>query len=99
MEAQFICMETPAFYAMLDTVVEYLKEKNGGDNGPKWITADEAMKMLRITSRTTLQKMRDEGQIRYTQPTGKIILYDKDSINDYLEDYVYDPFAKKQKRA
>jgi hypothetical protein len=52
------------------------------------------MKMLRIKSKATLQKMRDEGHIRFTQPEKKIILYDVESINAYLEDFVYEPFSK-----
>ena len=28
--------------------------------------------------------MRDEGAIRFSQPEKKIILYDTDSINEYL---------------
>ena len=43
------------------------------------------MKKLRIKSKATLQKMRDEGVIKFSQPEKKIILYDADSINDYLE--------------
>jgi predicted site-specific integrase-resolvase len=38
-----------------------------------------------ISSKTTLQKFRDEGRIRFAQPDRKIILYDRDSINEYLE--------------
>jgi hypothetical protein len=32
----------------------------------KWISPEEAMAMPRIKSPTTLQKLRDEGKIRYT---------------------------------
>lgn len=42
----------------------------------KWISREEAMQKLRITSKTTLQKLRDEGKIRFSQPEKKIILYD-----------------------
>lgn len=43
------------------------------------------MEMLGITSQTSLQKLRNEGAIEYTTVLPKNILYDKDSINDYLE--------------
>jgi len=43
------------------------------------------MSKLGIKSKTTLQKIRDEGLVRYTQPQKKIILYDNDSINEYLD--------------
>ena len=35
---------------------------------------------------------RDEGKIRYSQPEKKIILYDVDSINDFLEKNSKDTF-------
>lgn len=79
-----ICLEEPAFYLLIETVVNRLKEKNHLVID-KWISGEEAMKKLRITSKTTLQKLRDEGKIRFSQPEKKIILYDSHSINEYLE--------------
>lgn len=58
----------------------------------KWIDTEEAMHMLRITSKTTLQKLRDTGQIRYSQPMPKHILYDSDSILAYLDKHARDTF-------
>lgn len=80
---EVICLEDAAFFALFDKIVDYLKEKESKITD-KWISGDEAMQMLRITSKTTLQKMRDEGKIRFSQPEKKIILYDTDSILEYL---------------
>lgn len=88
---QVICLEEEAFYALIDRVVDRLKDKYEVKED-KWISAEEAMKKLRITSKTTLQKFRDEGRIRFTQPDKKIILYDTDSINEYLEKHSKDTF-------
>ncbi len=52
----------------------------------RWISPNEAMQLL-ITSKTTLQKLRDEGKIRFSQPEKKLILYDIHSIDEYLEKY------------
>lgn len=89
-------MESDAFYKLFEKVLQHAKasERIPMD---KWISGTEAMRMLRIKSKSTLQKMRDEGDIRYTQPEKKIILYDSDAINDYLEDFVYEPFHRKEK--
>ena len=88
---QVVCLEEEAFYALFDKVVEHLESKK--KNTPqKWIDGVEAMKLLNITSKTTLQKLRDEGAIRYSQPKKKIILYDRDSINDYLEQHAKNTF-------
>ncbi len=81
---EVICLEDKAFYTLVEQVVARLKEKNGQEQN-KWIADDEAMQLLNIKSKTTLQKLRDEGKIRFSQPQKKIIVYDRDSINSYLE--------------
>lgn len=86
-----ICLEEDAFYALVEKVVARLTAQKGVQE-EKWISDEEAMHKLRIKSKTTLQKLRDEGEIRFTQPTKKIILYDSDSINDYLDRHAKDTF-------
>jgi hypothetical protein len=81
---QVICLEEDAFYALVEQVVTRLKDKNG-NSFDKWVSDEEAMRLLNIKSKTTMQKLRDEGKIRFTQPQKKIILYDRESINLYLE--------------
>lgn len=80
---EVICLHDEAFYALIDKVLERVQQQQVAKDD-KWISGSEAMKKLRIQSKTTLQKLRDEGSIRYSQPEKKIILYDSDSINDYL---------------
>ncbi len=46
-----VCLETQAFYALIEEVVERMSEKQAIQND-KWISDEEAMRMLRITSRT-----------------------------------------------
>jgi len=88
---EVICLEDEAFYALVEAVVRRVKEKEGLKED-KWISGDEAMEKLRIKSKTTLQKLRDEGKIRFSQPEKKIILYDTDSINEYLKNHSKDTF-------
>lgn len=81
---EVICLETEAFYKLIDEVIDRLEARK--PNTPnKWIGTSEAMQMLKITSKTTLQKYRDQGDIRFSQPSRKIILYDRDSIKEFLE--------------
>jgi len=87
---EVICLQDVALYALVEQVTERIKEKLG--KADKWIPDEEAMKMLNIKSKTTLQKYRDEGCIRFSQPERKIILYDRDSINEYLEKHVKKTF-------
>lgn len=79
-----ICLEEEAFYTLVEEVVERIKNTQ---NIPqeKWIDGTEAMNLLKIKSKTTMQKLRDEGEIRFSQPQKKIILYDRDSLHEYLE--------------
>jgi hypothetical protein len=86
-----ICLQDEAFYALIDQVVSRIKEKQE-ISFDKWVSCEEAMQKLRITSKTTLQKLRDEGKIRFSQPAKKIILYDIDSINDYLNKHSHETF-------
>ena len=81
---QVICLEEAAFYALVEQVVARLKETHGEEK-EKWITDAEAMQLLNIKSKTTLQKLRDEGKIRFTQPQKRLIMYDRASIAAYLE--------------
>ena len=81
---EVICLEDEAFYALVESVVKRIKDQQGIKED-RWISTQEAMIKLRIKSKTTLQKLRDEGKIRYSQPEKKIILYDSDSIQEFLE--------------
>lgn len=86
-----ICLQDEAFYALIDEVVARIKGKQNIQQD-QWISAEEAMRMLRISSKTTLQKMRNEGKIRFSQPERKIVLYDVKSINEYLNRHAKDTF-------
>lgn len=73
-----------AFFTLLDGIIKYVRTKMEPDTPVKWMDKKEAMQVLRIKSPTTLQKLRNEGKIRFSQPEKKHIVYDRDSINDYL---------------
>ena len=86
-----ICLQEEAFYELVEQVVARIRETHG-EKEEKWISVEETMTLLNIKSKTTLQKLRDEGRIRFTQPQKKIILYDRDSIIEYLEKNVRNTF-------
>ncbi len=79
---EVICLEDKAFYALIKQVVAQLKDESAKE---KWINDEQAMELLNVKSKTTMQKLRDEGKIRFSQPQKKIILYDRDSITEYLD--------------
>ena len=59
---QVICLEESAFYELIEKVVNRLQKKQNTQKD-KWVCENIAMQMLHIKSKTTLQKLRDEGKI------------------------------------
>lgn len=88
---EVICLEDAAFYTLVENVVARLKGIHNQEK-EKWISDEEAMTMLKISSKTTLQKFRDQGKIRFTQPEKRIILYDRNSILTFLEQHARNTF-------
>jgi len=78
---EVICLEEAAFYSLIDKVVMHIKEQQLRED--LWISGEEAMQKLRIKSKTSLQKLRDEGKIRFSQPEKKHIVYDLNSNIEY----------------
>ena len=89
---EVICIQDEAFYELIEVVVDRLKEKFQVTQD-KWVTPERAMEVLNIKSKTTLQNLRDTGAITYTQPQRKIILYDYDSIMEYLDNHKQEKFT------
>lgn len=88
---EVICIEDKAFFALVEQVIDHLKFKFN-EPADKWLNDQQAMELLNIKSKTTLQKLRDEGKIRFSQPQKKIILYDRQSLLDYLEKHTHQTF-------
>lgn len=79
---EVICLEEAAFYSLLDKVYAHLKTVNV-HHEDKWILPEATMKMLGV-KKAQLQELRDTGEIVISQPSKKVILYDIDSIREYL---------------
>lgn len=90
MNLNVICLETDAFYELIDKVVDKMMAEREVE--PEWLSGEEAMSLLKITSKTTLQKLKHEGHIKFSQPLRKLTLYSRSSILDYLEDHSKEPF-------
>jgi hypothetical protein len=88
---EVIMIEHNSFYQLIEEVVKRIKEKETITED-RWISSEEAMKKLRITSPTTLYKLRVNGLIKYSNPLPKLILYDTASIDTYLEKHSKNTF-------
>ncbi len=69
----------------LRAFLEEIAHQQSFDEPNKWILESEAMSLMGIKSKSHLWKLRTEGSIAYTQPSRKHILYDRESIMEYLE--------------
>ena len=87
---EVICLEEEAFFELIDRVVERIAGISS--DSQKWVDQTEAMRLLNIKSPTTLQEYRNNGEIRFTQPRKRVILYDRDSINEFLEKHAKETF-------
>lgn len=87
---EVICIEDAAFFSLLEKVYIHLKSLHN-EKHEKWILPDEAMEMLGV-KKTKLQELRDTGAIAFSQPSRKVILYDSDSILEYLDKNTRKPF-------
>ncbi len=86
-----ICLQDEALYMLIEQCVARLREQFSVEK-EKWIDGAEVMRMLSIKSTTTLQRLRDEGEIRFSQPRKKIIVYDRESVEAYLEKHARETF-------
>ena len=87
-----ICIKTSAFYALLNEVIAHIDEKYHLPKQSNWVDGETAMSLLNITSRTTLQNIRDDGKIRFSKTSPKNIMYDRESIIKYIEDNAQETF-------
>jgi hypothetical protein len=87
-----ISITSEALTHLIDETIAYVKETHSSANGSNWIPPVEAKKMLCISSNSNLLRLRNEGLIRYTQPQHKVILYDRNSISNYLEKHAKNTF-------
>jgi hypothetical protein len=57
-----------------------------------WLSTEEAMELLHLKSKTSMQKLRDSGAIIFSQPMKKVILYNYESILQYLQEHSHKTF-------
>lgn len=81
-----ICLDPEFLIKSIEANIDYMIPAYQGDKKDIWIDDDEAMRLLKITSKTTLQKLRDTDRIVFSKVTSKIILYNRESIEELLRE-------------
>lgn len=64
------------------------------DKNPTWITEHEVMAITGLKSKGQIMKIRQQGLVKYTQPYKRVIMYDKQSVLDFLNKHVRQPFGQ-----
>jgi predicted DNA-binding transcriptional regulator AlpA len=82
--AKPICLNSEAFYELLDQVVEHITDTYKLDKAERWISIDECMTLLNVKSRTTIWELKTKGKISFSQISSKIVLFDRHSVLDYI---------------
>jgi len=80
----YVQMNSLTFYQLVKQVCERLKQEDSKQTGSDFIGEKEAMKLLGITSKSTLQKYRDLSCITFYKLSGRKILYSKSSIESFI---------------
>jgi hypothetical protein len=88
---EIISLESPAFKVLIEKLIAYVRHVHDLQDND-WISTEQAMNLLQISSPTTLSKLRNEGQIKYSQPMHKLILYSRTSILAYLDKHAKNTF-------
>ncbi|MBE9602642.1 helix-turn-helix domain-containing protein [Pedobacter sp. MC2016-24] len=83
-DIKWICFEDEAYYCMIEDIVTRLDKQKNIPKEEKWINQDDALELLDI-SKSTLQRLRDNGKISFSKTSSKKIMYDKKSLLDYLD--------------
>lgn len=85
-----ICLHDEAFYQLVEDVIARVQTKQAPQE--RWVDGEQAMQLLKIKAKSTLQQLRDEGKIRFSQPQKRVILYDRVSLEEYIERHAKNTF-------
>lgn len=87
-KANMLMITEDLFFELIDRIIKHFEEKEMFKNEQEWLNGEEVMDILKISSKSTMQKLRDEGLVEFTQPMKRVILYRRSSVMDYLERHV-----------
>jgi hypothetical protein len=86
MNKEFIIIDSEAYYKLLQETIEYVKHHTKPQES-YWMTPEQVKALLNIGT-STLQKLRNNGQIVYTQISKKTIHYERKSVMEYLQKHI-----------
>lgn len=85
-----ITISEDELYQIIETIIERLQPQ-GSMELPKWLSPEKTLEYLNC-GKTTLQALRNSGTVKYTQYRRSKILYEKKSLDSYLETHAKNTF-------
>lgn len=85
-ERELILIQTDSetFYRLIKEVVERLNKEHKKEQDSDFIAEKQAMELLGISSKTTLQKYRNLSLITFYKLSARKVLYSKASIETFI---------------
>jgi hypothetical protein len=81
---EVICLNEDAYFELLKKSYEYIKSLNNITE-EKWVLPEKAMEMLGVKTIKLQEFTGDRNEIEVSQSSKKVILYNIDSIREYLD--------------
>ncbi len=79
------CLSDELMEKTMSRALDSIAPKYAGQDKILFLTIAETMEMLRITSPTTMQKIRNEGKLPFFKVSSKLIIYKKSDVLEYME--------------
>lgn len=89
-KSSLILMDEEAFYQAIQKLFQQFKAEQ--KEGDIYLSESETMKMLKITSKTTLWNYRNSGKLPYYQINKRVILYLKSEVEEFIKQHKVNTF-------
>jgi frataxin-like iron-binding protein CyaY len=81
-DLKFFCLEEPAFYELVETVVRRIKDSLE-DKQPEFVSFEEAKKILKV-KKTKLSELKKNGELLfYQEKPGAQVMFLTKSLREY----------------
>ncbi|MCW3127766.1 MAG: hypothetical protein JWO03_3424 [Bacteroidetes bacterium] len=81
---QILYLDQLQMEVLADMIINHI-EKRIALRREEWIDIQEVMQLLKVSSKSTIQTLRDTGQLTISRINSKTILYSRLSVEDYIK--------------
>lgn len=84
-EKLYILTDSETLFMLVKQIVLRLQSEDKKDNEKKYLSLSEVKSILNLKSSTSIQNLRDSGAVAFSMIGRRTIVYDKQSVYDFLE--------------